>query len=254
MIAVITTAMLVFARFGALLTMVPVFSATGIPRHVPVLGAVLLTLIVTPTVAVAVAPAHLGTLALAIAGEVGVGLVLGGTVRMVFGAIAMASEMMTMQMGLGNVASLNPLLETQEGPIGTLATLLSAVIFLSADLHLFVLELVAGSFGAIPPGGAVHLTAAARPIGDTVAASFQLGFQLAGPVLLYTWMVNLFIALLTKLAPKMNVYFSIGIGLGSPLGMAVLAFSFPWIMHVHREEIATAVRGLVPLIERIAHG
>ncbi|MBN2799918.1 MAG: flagellar biosynthetic protein FliR [Deltaproteobacteria bacterium] len=252
MIAVITTSMLVFTRFGALLAMAPMFSARGIPRHVPILSAVLLTLLVTPHVQVAAAPSSLAALLVAMAGEIGMGVVIGGAVRMVFGAVAMASEMMAMEMGLGNFSLLNPLIETQEGPLGTLSTLLAAIFFIETDLHLVLLQRVADSFDVAPPGTVSQVAHAAEPLADLLAQSFSLGFQLAGPVLLYTWMINLFIALLTKLAPRMNVYFSIGIGLGSPMGIAILAFSLPWVLYVHQQRLAEVIGGLTRMIRGMA--
>ena len=62
MVAVIVTAMLVFARISALVTIMPVWSTTGVPKHVPVLGAFALMAIVAPNVPVVTEPASLGVL------------------------------------------------------------------------------------------------------------------------------------------------------------------------------------------------
>ena len=38
---------------------------------------------------------------------------------------------------------------------------------------------------------------------------------------------------MAKLAPKMNMFFSIGMNLNTLVGIIVLAMSFPWIFRVH---------------------
>jgi len=250
-LAVLATAMYAFARVAGLLTMIPVFSARGVPRHVPVLGALIVVILVSPGVPVVDPPTTLGALLLAIASEAGLGLLMGGSVRIVFGAIAMASEIMSMQIGLGGFQLLNPLMETQEGPIGTLSTWLAGLVFLGAGLHLRCLEILGASFQVLTPGDPGSVLHAAPRLAELLSEAFSLGFQLAAPTLTLAWLINVFIALLSKLAPRMNVFFSIGISVGSPAGMAIVGLALPWILFVHRARVADVVQSLVGLLEMV---
>lgn len=246
--AVLVTALLVFVRMGAMLTILPVFSSVGVPRYVPVLGAFSLAVIISPTVAVVPAPDNLAQLLFAVAGEVGLGAVLGGSVRMIFGAMGMAAEAMALQVGFGAFSLLNPLLQTREGPLGTMATWLAAMVFLSTGLHLRALEILASSFATVPPGQLAHFLAAAPILVELLALSFGLAMQLAAPTLALAWLMNVFVAILTKLAPRMNVYFSLGLTMGSAVGIFMVATALPWILHVHFEHVAGAVRTMLAII------
>ena len=50
--------------------------------------------------------------------------------------------------------------------------------------------------------------------------------------------------MLARLAPKMNVFFSIGMTVTSVLGILMMAPSLPWILAVHSAALATAVERL----------
>ena len=79
-----------------------------------------------------------------------------------------------------------------------------------------------------------------------LVASVALGLQLAGPILVMVWLVNVLVAVLARLAPKMNVFFSVGMTLTSSLGILLLAVSLPWLIAVHHEAVRQAVAALGP--------
>ncbi len=243
-LAVLATTGLVFARVGALVMGMPVFSAEGVPKAVPILGALGVTLLVAPAQPLVAAPTSLGTLIFALAGELMLGLMAGLTVRAVFAALAMASEIMAMQMGLAMATLLNPLERQQAGPLGTLASWAASLAFLANGLHLRCLEGVAASFAVLPAGSwDADLSSVAR-LPDALEAAVHLGVQLAGPILGLVWFVNVLVALLARLAPKMNVFFSIGMTLTSVLGVLMLIPSLPWILSVHEAAVLAAVQRL----------
>ena len=94
-VALIVTSILVFGRIGGLLLAMPVFSAQGVPRHVPVLGAMAMTAVIGPIASAEVDLDSLAVLVMCLAGEVLLGLMMGSCVRAIFGALALASEIMS---------------------------------------------------------------------------------------------------------------------------------------------------------------
>lgn len=250
-LAVITTATLVFIRYGAMLSIMPVISARGVPKHVPVLGALLLTLLVAPTVNLAEVPTSFGQVLLAIAGELGLGLIVGGAVRIVFATVAMYADIVAMQVGLGAFRMLNPILETNEGPLGTLSTLLAVATFLATGQHLRLFEALALSMQTIPPGTVAGLHTTGPYISELVSHSMGLAFSLAAPALTFAWTLNVFIAMVTKLAPRMNIYFSLGISLGSPAGIAMVGLALPWVIALHHDQVSETIRQLSVLLSGV---
>lgn len=243
--------MLVFGRVGGLLLALPLFNAQGVPKYIPVFLSVLLSLIITPLLPPVATPPTLGILLMGVASEMAVGVLLGGIVAAVFGAFSMACETMAMQMGFGMASLFDPLQKTSTGALGTLASWLAGMVFLATGLHLHCVELVAESFTAVPPGSLPNLLAAGPVVIQTVAESIAVAGRLAGPVLALVWMVNVFVAVLTRLAPRMNVYFSMGTILTSCAGLALFAIALPNMVLAHSESIVVAVGWLEVVIEAI---
>lgn len=244
---VLITAALLFARMSTLIQGLPLFGAQGVPKSVPLLTAMMITVLVvpgTPTV-------HLegfGEVAYALSMEMALGWMMALSLKAIFSALALASELMSMQTGMGMATLFDPLQKAQNGMLGTLASWLSGLLFFEMGLHHRVLEIVVMSFELIPPGQVNSPLSAAPHLAESVGLCWVIGYQLAGPVLAMVWMVNIFIAVLTKLAPKMNVFFSIGMTVTSVAGIYLLAVSFPWVLRAHSDAMSQAVEGLEQLI------
>ncbi len=241
------TAMLVFGRMGGLMLSLPVFTARGVPKHVPILGAAALTAVVAPAAPLAESPGKLGLLLLGMAGEVLLGLLMGAVVAAVFGAFSLATELMEQQIGSRIPVGPDPFMAAQQGPIGTLATWLASLSFIGAGLHTDALRVVGASFHYLAPGQVSGLTPGGMVLLEAVSWSLVLGVRLAAPVLALVWLVNVFVALLVKLAPNMNVFFSIGMVLTNAGGTALLGLALPYLLLAH----ATAMQEALTLMTRL---
>ncbi len=239
--AVLVTAMLVFTRLGALLYSMPVLGAKGVPKHVPVLLSLLMTLLMAPAVDIVTGEITVPYLMAAIGGEIAIGMSMGLILSAVFAAMSFSTEAMSMQTGLGMASLFDPLQQTTTGTLGVLASWLAGLVFLGLGLHLHVLEIVAASFAYLPPGTSGLPEEGAPQVIEAVGITIHLGVQLAAPILAFVWLVNVFVATLAKLAPRMNVFFSIGLTLTSVGGIALLAFSLPWVIEAHTNEMRQAV-------------
>lgn len=235
------TVLLVFARLAAALMWVPVLSARGVPRHVPVLLAVLLTVLVGPHAPLARIEGPVA-LILAVGLELLYGSAAGLGLAAVFASIALAAEVSSQQTGLAMMTIFDPVLKTQEGPLGVLAAAVAGWVFLASGLHREVLLLLAGLFAAVPPGTAAIGAALIEGVAAQVARSVVLGVQLAGPVVVLVFLVNAFVGVLTRLAPRMNVFFSVGMSVTGAAGVALFALALPWFIEAHHAALRDAIR------------
>ncbi len=229
----LVTAGLVFGRLGGLLLSLPVVSARGVPKHVTVLGAVALTASLAPVVPLAEAPETLGMLILGMAGEIVLGVLMGSAVAIVFSAFGLASEVMEQEIGARIPLGLDPFMSSQQGVLGTLASWLASLLFLGAGLHLDALRILGESFYRLPPGAVSDPLAGGQLLIEAVGWSLVLGARLAAPVLALVWLVNVFVAVLVKLAPNMNVFFSIGMVMTNVAGMGLFALALPYLLLAH---------------------
>jgi flagellar biosynthesis protein FliR len=109
-----TTFLLVFFRVGAMMAVAPILGHRSVPVTHRAGLAVLLALLLTPVVAPAPVDGGDGLgLLLAIAGEILVGIAIGGVATLVLAAVQVAGELVGFQMGLGIGAVYDPALGGQ---------------------------------------------------------------------------------------------------------------------------------------------
>lgn len=239
----------VFARISGLLLALPLFNTQGVPKYVLVLSAVGLTMVLAPLVTSAVIPSTFGMLIISIASEVMLGLLMGTVVSVLFGAIALGTEIMAQQAGLGMAAVFNPMIKVSSGALGTLATWLAGMVFLSGGVHLYCLQVVGDSFSVLPAGTLYNPLDAGPLLVHAISESIALGAQLAGPVLGLVWCTNLFVGILVRLAPRMNIYFSVGTVLTSVAALSLFAVTLPMILQTHADKVREAAMWLTGLVE-----
>ncbi|KIU01746.1 flagellar biosynthetic protein FliR, partial [Staphylococcus aureus] len=89
---------------------------------------------------------------LAIAAEALIGLAMGFVLQVAFAAPMVASEVISMSMGLGFANAVDPASGHATPAIGTFLSLMLTLIFLALDGHLVLVELVVRSYEVMPPG------------------------------------------------------------------------------------------------------
>lgn len=129
-------------RIGAAFVAAPVFSAVAIPlpARIALTGAIG---VLVMNVAHIAPPAEIFSLAtfLAIAAEALIGLAMGFVLQVAFAAPMVASEVISMSMGLGFANAVDPASGHATPAIGTFLSLMLTLIFLSLDGHLVLVEI-----------------------------------------------------------------------------------------------------------------
>ena len=153
-----------------------------------------------------------------------------------------------MEIGLGLASVLDPVQKSNSGLLGVLASWLSGLAFLGLGLHRQCIEIVAASFSVAPAGMIGNPAATTEQLVEAVAMTLSLGVQLAGPVLALVWSINVLIALIAKLAPKMNMFFSIGLTATSTAGILMFGVALPWFVAAHISALTEMVQGLQQIV------
>ncbi len=252
-LALLVTGGLVMARLGGVIMVLPGFSATGMPALVRLAIAVSLTVLIAPAVPQHTAEPTLPVLLTALTCEVGLGVLLGSVVSLVFGGLVFAMEIMGTQTGRAMGMQFNPMLKMSQGPLGILAGMMATLVFLGMGLHLAVLVILADSFYSLPVGSAIAILDVASIWVDLIEPVLKTGLQLAGPVLALVFLVNSFVAALAKLAPSMNVFFSIGLILTMISGTWLIYLLLPHLLDYHMHMVMDAIAVMEEMIE-IARG
>lgn len=249
-LALLITWLYAFSRFSGLFLTLPVLSMTGIPIQVRVVAGMLVAALVAPMIQLARPPESLGLLALAMGSEAMFGVTAGAVLAALFSTILVAFEVVSLQVGFAMASMFDPVNKSQGNVLGTIATWLGGLVFMSANLHLQALEVAAASFGRFPAGGAPWPWQDARVLTDAVGLAIAMGVQIAGPAVILSLLINGFVAILARIAQRMNVFFALGTALTASLGVVLLIHALPWMLTAHLE----LMTGAMPAFARLLGG
>src|SRR5512144_1496123 len=152
--ALAATFMLVFARIGAMVMLLPGLGESNIPARVKLSIALLLTLIILPLHrnAYHVDMGSITSLLVLMMHEIVIGIVLGATARVTLSALQVAGAVIAQQRGLGFVTSVDPTQGQQGVLIGNFLTMLGVTLLFSTDSHHLVIAALSDSYKIFSPG------------------------------------------------------------------------------------------------------
>lgn len=205
---IILTYILVFARTGAMVMLLPMIST--IPAFIRLVLALAISVALAPTVQhlyPQATPASDLALTLAIAQEVTAGVLIGGMSNIIMSSLQTAGMLIATQTGLAYAQTVDPTQHEQGAVIGNFLNLLGATLIFTTGLHHLAIGAVAGSYHLIPPGAALPTADMAELVIRLVSGAFLLGFQLAAPFLVFGFALYAALGVLARLMPQMQVFF-----------------------------------------------
>lgn len=201
--------LLVFARAGAMVMLLPAIGEVGVPVRVRLAFALAVSAALAPAVAGAYGalPQGVAALALAIAGEVTAGVLVGAVARLIMSALHVAGYLIATQTGLAFAQTVDPSQGTQGAIVSTFLTLAGVVVIFATGLHHLAIGAIRTSYLLIPPLGALPIADLAELALDIVAGAFALGLQLAAPFLIFGFVIYAALGVLSRLMPQLQVFF-----------------------------------------------
>ena len=223
-----TALLLVFARVGALVMLLPGLGDRAMPARIRLALALLLTLILLPVVRplikvdVGSAPAVVSALFI----ELVIGVMLGLTARFALSALEVAGVAIAQQLGLAYVMTIDPTQGGQAAAVSNFLTVLAITLILVTDLHHLSLGAIHDSYLVLAPGVAPDTGDMAQLLTRSVGSAFSIGVQISAPFLAFSLVFNAGLGVLSKLMPQMPVFFvaqSASIFIGFVMFAALLA-------------------------------
>ena len=240
--------MLVFARIGAMVMLLPGLGESNIPVRIKLAIALLLTLIMLPLHrdAYHVNMDTLTPLLVLMVHEILIGIVLGATARVTLAALQVAGSVIAQQMGLGFVTAVDPTQGQQGLLIGNFLTMLGITLLFATDSHYLVIGALNDSYAIFAPGETVSSGDIASLATRAFSAAFLLGLQLSGPFLVFGLVFNIGLGVLARLMPQMQVYF-VGVPLSIFVGFMVLALVLTAMMGTYLDYFIGVMHQMLPL-------
>ncbi len=238
----------VMIRVGAAFIAAPVFGNVSVPlpARIALSGAIGVLVLGTQTITPPAQVFGLETF-VAVGAEALVGLALGFILQIAFAAPLIAGEIIGGSMGIGFANMIDPNSGRSSPAIGQFLSILLTLLFLLIDGHLVLVDTVAKSYVALPPGAAWLAPAQLRDIAMFGGYAFMAGMLLALPVGFLLLCLNLVVGMISRSAPALNL-FSIGLPASLAVGVVAMAAAFPamgdYMLVIVREGLE-ATRSLV---------
>lgn len=239
--------MLVFARIGTMVMLLPGLGEMSVPVRVRLTVALVLAAIFLPLhrQAYAIDLRSFGPVLQLLFQELLIGAVLGLTARLTISALGVAGAVVAQQLGLGFVTAVDPSQGQQNVIFGNFLTMLGITLVFATDLHYLVIAALNDSYRLFAPGELIQFGDIASLMTRTVATAFSVGVQLSAPFLVFGLLFNLGLGILSRLMPQMQVFF-VGLPLSILLGFLILLAVVGAMMGTFLEFLGGVLRELAP--------
>jgi flagellar biosynthesis protein FliR len=219
---------LVASRLGGLIMFQPILGVAGVPVRLRLLLVAGLAALVTPLAHLSAAPPNTPAgLAVAMAGELGLGLLIGLTVWLCFLGLQVGGLLIAQESGLALGQIADPSSGMEETVVGSFYLNTGIVVFLIAGGHRAVVNACLDTFETIPLLAAHRVWSDGVPLLlEALAAGCRLAVHVAGPTLVTLFLINVALGFISRTVPQLNIA-TVGFSVKALLGFVVMAAALP---------------------------
>ncbi|MDD3801183.1 MAG: flagellar biosynthetic protein FliR [Desulfuromonas thiophila] len=227
-----------FTRVIALLASMPVLGGQ-VPRQVLLGLAVLLTGLIFPAVQThlpqnAFAPLFL---ALLVANETLLGIMLGFAARLIFTAVEFGGTVVGYQMGFAAANVYDPQNQRQVALVSQFQNVFAILVFLALDGHHIFIRALVDSYDLLPPGLFDFSGGAVPYLMELTSHMFVLAIRFSAPVLAVMLLSSLVLGILARVFPQLNV-FLLSFPINIALAFIVLGLTMNSVVYLLQREFS----------------
>lgn len=234
----ILTFFAVLVRYSVLFSILPFVGDHYVPAPVKILLSLSVTMALFPAL-ISSGAVHPGDAAIwgasasgivgTVAAESMTALVLGFTAKLAFEAVNFGGNLVGNFMGFGIASTYDPNQASQTQVVAQVQMALAMLLFLVLDGHHLMLRATLGSYSIVGVGGAELLSKGANPafarqMIDLTGQVVRFGIQIAAPVAVALFGVNVAFGVLAKAMPQLNILV-LSISVSALVGLAVMFLS-----------------------------
>ncbi|MDR6853468.1 flagellar biosynthetic protein FliR [Sphingomonas sp. BE123] len=237
----VTAFLILFARVGSVLMLLPVFSEDAVPAQIRLFAGLGMTLglwsFLSPRI-LPIADVTDAVLAGILVVELLIGIGLGLIMRMMYQAISIAGSLISLQIGLTSAMVFDPGQSGQAPILSKFVGVAAAVVCFAMAVHHLWLGALIKSYGLFPVGVLPNTHDFAQLAVRVAGNALALGVSLAAPLLVYGIVFNTVLGLVARVAPALQVFF-IAQPLNLLLGVTITAATFGAMLIAFANSIAT---------------
>jgi len=225
----------VLVRYSILFSILPFLGDRLVPGPVKILLAVAATLVLFPALVASgkinpgearIWAATSGGILTTVGLEVVCALALGFVCRLIFDSISIGANFVGSFMGFAAASQFDPHQESQTEVIAQFQTAIAMLVFLALDGHHVMIRAALDSYRVVGLGRASLNAIFNQRLIHMSGQVLVFGLQIAGPVAVSIFSVNIIFAVLSKAMPQLNVMV-LSLGITTLLGFSVIFFNIP---------------------------
>jgi len=193
-----------FVRISAFTISAPIFTVGAFNIRFRIMVAVMLTLLAVNVVEFDAQALSMDALITTLLVQIFLGLVAGFILQIVNGAVTVAGQAISNSMGLGMATMVDPTLGNVP-VISQFLVVLSTLIFIAADGHLVLIQILMQSFVSLPIAQTLSLEIVYDLFLEWTPLLFLGGLIVALPVMISILLVNAGLGMITRSAPALNI-------------------------------------------------
>lgn len=224
---------LILLRMSAFVVSAAIFNTGNISAPLKILISLVFTIVVYQNLATNEALVRLkesqADLLLLAGREVLLGVILGFVTRFFFFAISMAGELVSISMGLGQAQMFNPMMGSMGNAMEQFYSVIATLVFLAMNGHHMMIMGIVESFATSPVAQlSFHYSSFAEVV-LKMQSFFIIGIKMSAPILISMMIVQLGIALLSRVVPQINVMVT-SASITVLIGFVILFISLPLLV------------------------
>lgn len=224
---------LILLRMSGFVFTAAILSAPAVTTPLKVLLSLVLTLTVFNSVANTTVLVQLNgmedSLLTLAAKEVFVGISLGFATRIFFFAIAMAGELISVSMGLGQAQLFNPMMGTMTNVMEQFFVALATLLYMGLNGHHYMIEGLSNSFAVIQLSTTTIKSFGYLEVAKYAQEFFIFGIKIAAPIVISMLVVQVGVGILSRAVPQINVLMTAA-PVTIMMGFGILFISLPLML------------------------
>lgn len=220
----------VFVRILSMFMMIPFLGGRSVPMQVKLGLAVVMGLLVTPTITqtVVIPDSALG-ISYLIFKELLIGFTLGLIAKFVFTSFEIAGQIAGIQMGFSVANVIDPQTSGQLSVLAQFYNIVGILLFFSLNIHLVFISAIKESFDLVGPYSFALSGAMMDGILVMSADMFKVALKLSAPISVAILLANIAMGVVARAVPQLNI-FVVGFPVTITLGLVVFIVTAPFMV------------------------
>jgi flagellar biosynthetic protein FliR len=190
-------------RVGATLLFAPIWGYPGLPQSLRIL--LVFSIAAGVSVVTPFNPQAYTNPGLILPTEFLIGTLLSMGIRIAFAGLHFGGNLVGYHLGFSSVQTIDPQTQNRSTLMSGYLTMLGYVLLLATNQHHSMFRALAGSYVAFPIGSSITTSQWFEALIEASTQVFIIGWKIALPVFVATFLLELSVAFISRMQPQLNV-------------------------------------------------